>query len=167
MNLNKVFVLGNLTRDPEKKSLPSGQSVASFGVATNRFYTSQGEKKQDTEFHNIVTFGRLADIASQYLKRGSLVLIEGRLKTRSWQDNSGNTHYRTEIIAQSMQLGPKGYQENNVPGPTETISPEENSIPIIEEDDQTAEDDNSAQKSQHEKIEPDEEEEIDIKDIPF
>jgi len=76
MNLNKVFVLGNVTRDPEQKNLPSGLPVASFGLATNRFYTQNGEKKQETEFHNIVTFGRLAEIASQYLKKGSLVLIE-------------------------------------------------------------------------------------------
>jgi single-strand DNA-binding protein len=136
MNLNKVFVLGNVTRDPEQKSLPSGQSVASFGLATNRFYTQNGEKKQDTEFHNIVTFGRLAEIASQYLKKGSLVLIEGHLRTRNWQDSSGIKHYRTEITAERMQLGPRagGFQtsESEVTGEKTKIPEEE--IPVIEEE---------------------------------
>ena len=82
MNLNKAFVLGNVTRDPEVRSLPSGQQVTSFGIATNRFYTdSTGQKKQDVEFHNIVCFGKLADISSRYLTKGSLILIEGRIKT--------------------------------------------------------------------------------------
>jgi len=108
MNLNKVFILGNLTRDPEKRNLPSGQLVVSFGVATNRFYTNQNnEKQQETEFHNVTAFGRLAEIASQYLQKGSLVFIEGRLKTRSWEDQSGTKHFRTEIIADNLQLGPR------------------------------------------------------------
>src|SRR4030042_2227685 len=108
MNLNKAFVLGNVTRDPEVKSLPSGQQVTSFGIATNRFYTdSSGEKKQDVEFHNIVCFGKLADISSRYLNKGSLLLIEGRIKTRNWTNSSGVKQYRTEIIADGMQLGPK------------------------------------------------------------
>ncbi len=108
MNLNKVFILGNLTRNPEKRSLPSGQPIVSFGMATNRFYTPQGgEKRQETEFHNVTIFGRLAEIASQYLQKGSLVLIEGRLRTRSWQDSSGVKHFRTEIIAENLQLGPR------------------------------------------------------------
>ncbi|MEK7124153.1 MAG: single-stranded DNA-binding protein, partial [Patescibacteria group bacterium] len=94
MNLNKAFVLGNVTRDPEVRALPSGQQVASFGLATNRFYTdAQGQKKQDVEFHNIVTFGKLADIASRYLNKGSLVLIEGRIKTRNWQNAQGVKQY--------------------------------------------------------------------------
>ena len=140
MNLNKVFVLGNVTRDPEQKNLPSGLPVASFGLATNRFYTQNGEKKQETEFHNIVTFGRLAEIASQYLKKGSLVLIEGRLRTRNWQDSSGNKHYRTEITAERMQLGPRaGGLQSFRPGPEPTEEktkvPEEE-IPVIEEGDE-------------------------------
>ena len=83
MNLNKAFILGNVTRDPEVRALPSGQSVTNFGIATNRFYTdASGQKKQEAEFHNIVCFGKLADISSRYLNKGSLVLIEGRIKTR-------------------------------------------------------------------------------------
>jgi len=142
MNLNKAFILGNLTRDPEIKALSSGHSVASFGVATNRFFTSQsGEKKQEVEFHNIVAFGRLAEIASQFLAKGSLVLIEGRLRTRSWQDPSGSTRYRTEIIAERLQLGPKGVGKI-VPEEKEEKGKTQEDIPIIEE-------------------------EIDVKDIPF
>ena len=96
MNLNKAFVLGNLTRDPELRQTASGQAVCSFGIATNRYYTnSVGQKQEQAEFHNIVTWGRQAEIASQYLKKGSLVLIEGRLQTRSWQDQQGTKKYRT------------------------------------------------------------------------
>ena len=109
MNVNKAIVLGNVTRDPEIRSLPSGQSVASFGVATNRFWTDKtsGEKKSQVEFHNISAFGRLAEIAQQFLKKGSLVYIEGRLQTRSWQDQQGNKRSRTDIIAERLQLGPR------------------------------------------------------------
>lgn len=109
MNLNKAFVIGNLTRDPELRSLPSGQGVASFALATNRFFTDKsGGKKQDTQFHNIVAFGRLADIAKQYLNKGSLVLIEGRIQNRSWDGPDGQKKYKTEIVAEAMQLGPRG-----------------------------------------------------------
>ncbi|MBI4132633.1 MAG: single-stranded DNA-binding protein [Candidatus Sungbacteria bacterium] len=109
MNFNKAFVLGNVTRDPELRTTPSGQTVCSFGLATNRFYKDQkGERQQAAEFHNIVAWGRLAEICNQYLKKGSLVFIEGRLQTRSWQDqNSNQKRFRTEIIAETMQLGPR------------------------------------------------------------
>lgn len=108
MNFNKAIIVGNLTRDPEVKSLPSGQQVANFGVATNRFYTDQANnRQQSTEFHNIVAFGKLADICSKYLTKGSIVLVEGRIQTRSWQGTDGQKKYRTEIIMESMQLGPK------------------------------------------------------------
>lgn len=109
MNLNKVFLLGNLTRDPELKNLPSGQQVCSFGIATNKTWTDKetGEKKQKAEFHNIVAWRNLATIASQYLKKGGLVFVEGHLTTRSWDDASGNKKYRTEVIADNIQLGPR------------------------------------------------------------
>lgn len=108
MNLNKVFVLGNLTRDPEVRTIASGQQVASFSIATNRVWYNQAkEKNQEVEFHNIVAWGRLAEIASQYLTKGKMVLVEGRLKTRSWQAQDGSKKYRTEIIAENMQMGPK------------------------------------------------------------
>lgn len=107
MNLNKVFLIGNLTRDPETRSLPSGQPVASFGLATNRTWSKNGQKQTQAEFHNIVAFGRLAEIASQYLTRGKMAYIEGRIQTRNWQDKEGNKRNRTEVIAERMQLGPR------------------------------------------------------------
>lgn len=148
MNLNKVILIGRLTRDPETRALPSGQSVTSFGMATDRFFTnSSGEKKQQTEFHNIVTFGRLAEIASQYLNKGSLVLIEGRLQTRKWQDSAGNQRFRTEIIGERLQLGPKS---TNVSRETAKAAPPK-----------------EKEKSPQEDIPIIEEEEINVKDIPF
>jgi len=105
--MNKVYVLGHLTRDPELKSLPSGNKVVNFGVATNRSYkTSDGERKEDVEFHNIVAFGKQAESTAQFLKKGSQALIEGRLQTRSW-DNDGQKHYRTEIVADHITFGRK------------------------------------------------------------
>ena len=107
MYLNKVFIAGNLTRDPELKALPSGANVASFGIATNRTWRDQnGEKKEATEFHNVVVFGRQADTCAQYLKKGQQALVEGRLQTRSWE-RDGQKQYRTEIVAERVQFGAK------------------------------------------------------------
>lgn len=108
MNLNKAFILGNLTRDPELRQTPTGQNVANFAVATNRVWSDpSGNKQTQVEFHNVVVWGRLAEIASQYLAKGRLVFIEGRITTRSWQDQQGQKKYRTEIVAENMQLGPR------------------------------------------------------------
>src|SRR3989344_3424218 len=107
MNVNKVLIIGNLTRDPEMRSLPSGQPVANFGVATNRFWTKDGARQKQAEFHNIVLFGRLAEIAKQYLAKGSIVFIEGRIQNRSWDGKDGQKKYRTEIVGERLQLGPK------------------------------------------------------------
>ena len=105
MYLNKAFIIGNLTRDPELKALPSGSKVCSFGVATNRVFKDKNGQRQDaTEFHNIVVFGRVAELSAQYLKKGSQALIEGRLQTRSWEVD-GQKKYRTEIVADSIQFG--------------------------------------------------------------
>jgi len=131
MNLNKVFVLGNLTADPIARALPSGQSVVNFGLATNRiFYDKDRQKQQQAEFHNIVAFGKIAEIAQQYLKKGSMVLIEGRIQTRSWQDSSGNKRTRTEIITERLQLGPRAAGKV-IPAEEKETPLEE--IPIIEE----------------------------------
>ncbi len=109
MYINKAFVFGNLTRDPELRSLPSGNAVVNFAVATNRAWKDKdGSKKENTEFHNIVVFGRQAELASQYLKKGRSVFVEGRLQTRSWDDASGVKKYRTEIVADRIQFGPQG-----------------------------------------------------------
>ncbi len=128
MNLNKVFLLGNLTRDPELKNLPSGQQVCGFGMATNKIWTDKetGEKKQKVEFHNIVAWRNLATIASQYLKKGGLVFVEGHLTTRSWDDPSGTKKYRTEIIADNIQLGPRSTGMGQAPAsPTKEATAEQ------------------------------------------
>ncbi len=109
MNLNRAIIIGNLTQNPEVKSTPSGQTVANFTVATNRFWNDQqGQRQEQTEFHNVVAWGKLADISGQYLAKGRLCMVEGRLQTRSWDDQSGNRHWKTEIIAENIQLGPRG-----------------------------------------------------------
>lgn len=108
MNVNKVLLIGNLTRDPELRTLPSGASVASFGVATNRVWkNAQGARQEDVQFHNVVVFGRQAEIVSQYLSKGSLVYVEGRLQTRSWDAKDGSRQSRTEIVAERIQFGPR------------------------------------------------------------
>lgn len=108
MNLNKAFIIGNLTRDPEIRTLPSGQPVVNFGVATNRRWTDpQGTRQEHTEFHNIVVFGKLAELCGQYLAKGRIAMIEGRLQTRSWQAQDGAKRTRTEIVADNIQFGPR------------------------------------------------------------
>jgi len=108
MYLNKAIIYGNLTRDPEIRSLPSGIQVCSFSLATNRVYKDRDGKKQESvDYHNIVLFGKQAELGGQYLKKGSGVMVEGRLQTRSW-DKDGAKQYRTEIIADRMQFGPRG-----------------------------------------------------------
>jgi len=107
MYLNKVLLYGNLTRDPELKALPSGQQVASFGLATNRsFKNKEGAQQEQTEFHNIVAFGRTAEVMGQYLKKGRPIYVEGRIQTRSW-DKDGQKQYRTEIVVDTFQFGPQ------------------------------------------------------------
>lgn len=108
MYLNKVFIIGNLTRDPELKALPSGVNVASFSIATNRVYKDKnGVRQENTDYHNIVVFGRQADTVSAYLKKGSMAYVEGRLTTRSWDGPDGKKNYRTEVIADTIQFGPR------------------------------------------------------------
>ncbi len=108
MNLNKVFILGRLTADPQLRSLPSGQHVATFSVATNRVWNNKsGARQEEVEYHNIVVWGRQAEIASQFLTKGGLVLIEGRLRTRTWQNKEGQNQRTTEIICERIQLGPR------------------------------------------------------------
>ena len=105
MYLNKVILIGNLTRDPELKAIPSGTKVCTFSLATNRVYKDKDGKKQEvTEFHNVVVFARVAELVAQYLKKGSQAYVEGRLQTRSW-DQNGEKKYRTEIVAEAVQFG--------------------------------------------------------------
>lgn len=107
MYLNKVFLYGNLTRDPELKALPGGSQVANFGIATNRsFKDKSGQRQESTEFHNVVAFGRTAEVIAQYVKKGRPLFIEGRITTRSWDDKeTGKKNYRTEIIVENFQFG--------------------------------------------------------------
>lgn len=108
MYINKAIIYGNLTRDPELKSLPSGMQVCEFGVATNRVWKDKnGAKQESTDYHNAVVFGRQAELVKQYLKKGSGVFLEGRIQTRSWDAQDGTKRYRTEIVADRIQFGPK------------------------------------------------------------
>lgn len=144
MNLNKVFLIGRIATDIEMKSLPSGQSVCSFSLATSRKWKDKnGQNQEDSQFHRIVLWARLAEIASQFLSKGSLIMIEGRIQNRSWEDKSGNKRYTTEIIGESMQMGPKSASSQGAEVKPSPKAEDEN-IPIIEDGD-----------------------EIDIKDIPF
>jgi single-strand DNA-binding protein len=105
MYLNKAIIIGNLTRDPEIKALPSGNKVCTFGIATNRNYKDkEGNRQESVEFHNIVVFGRVAELVAQYLKKGSQAYVEGRLQTRNWEQD-GVKKYRTEIVAETVQFG--------------------------------------------------------------
>lgn len=140
MNLNKAMIIGNVTRDPEGRTTPSGQTVCSFGVATNRRWKDQqsGELKEQVEFHNIVAWSRLAETCKQYLKKGSKVYIEGRLQTRTWEDQAGQKRNRTEIVAETMIMLDRA-------GTAQAASPQEASQPEP----------------------PTKEEEINVEDIPF
>ncbi len=109
--VNKVILVGNLGQDPETKYMPSGQAVCNISIATTESWNDKtsGEKVEKTEWHRVVFFRRLAEIAGEYLRKGSQVYVEGRLQTRKWQDQSGNDRYTTEIVANEMQmLGGKG-----------------------------------------------------------
>ncbi|MDO8495866.1 MAG: single-stranded DNA-binding protein [bacterium] len=155
MNLNKVFIIGRLTQDPEVRSTQAGQSVATVKMATNRVWTDKaGQKQEGTEFHTIVAWGRLGEIAGQYLKKGGLAMFEGRLQTRSWVDQNNNKRYTTEIVAESLQMGPRatgsssggGFQPRPVPSERQAGGPvmsdvrkspspvQDADIPIIGED---------------------------------
>lgn len=116
MYLNKVYLIGNLTQDPEFKALPSGSSVASFSLATNRTWTDkQGQRQETAEYHNVIAYGKQAETISQYLRKGSLLFVEGRLQTRSWEAQDGQKKYRTEIIVDTFQFGPKGSGTGDTP----------------------------------------------------
>lgn len=163
MNVNKVILVGRLVRDPEIRSTSSGQSVASLSVATNRFWKDKSGQRQDkTTFHNAILWGRLAEIAGQYLTKGQEVFLEGRLETRQYKAKDGTTRYVTEIIAENMQLGskPQGTGRSsfspaaaaaapagsaNFSAPTQQSAPEE--IPTINLDE--------------------EQDEVRIEDVPF
>lgn len=157
MYLNKAIVVGNLTRDPEERALPSGGKVTTFSVATNRVYINkEGQKQEDTQYHNIVVFGRQAETSAQYLKKGQQVMIEGRMQTRSWDDQqSGKKLYRTEIVADRVQFGSKVGGAGSAGGFTPAQGQDNGSA-----DDQSAPSDGGSQIDYPE-------EEINPDDIPF
>jgi single-strand DNA-binding protein len=140
MYLNKVILIGNLTRDPELRSLPSGVKVCSFSLATNRVWKDKnGARQESAEYHNVVVFGRQAETVAQYMKKGSSMLVEGRMQTRSWDDKtSGEKKYRTEIVADRTQFGPKsggvGFTPSKVDGQNSKPTEEVDSIEYPEED---------------------------------
>jgi single-strand DNA-binding protein len=108
MNLNQVHLIGRMVKDPELRALPTGTSVCSFSLATNSvFVTNEGKKEETPEFHAIVAFGKTANVAAQYLKKGRLLFVEGRLQTRTWEDAQGVKHWKTEVVADRIQFGPK------------------------------------------------------------
>jgi len=130
-NLNKVMLIGNLTRDPEVRYTPQGNAVASFVVATNREWVTQGEKKQSVDFHNVVSWNKLAEICGQLLKKGMKVFVEGRLQTRDWVGEDGNKRYKTEIIIDDMIiLTPKRPGEEGATGEDDLVDIE---VPESEE----------------------------------
>ena len=161
MNVNKVILVGRLTRDPEMRTTPTGQSVATISMATNSFWTDKSGQKQDkTEYHSVVLWGRQAEIASQYLTKGQECFIEGRLQTRSYTAKDGSERKVTEVIGETMQLGSRaqggsqggGSRPGVVPAPTSGVSaaknaPLEEEIPTINLDDEA--------------------EDIRIEDVPF
>ena len=125
MYLNKAIVYGNLTRDPELKAIPSGSKVATFSVATNRVWKDKtGAKQEAVDYHNIVVFGRQAETVSQYLKKGSGAMIEGRMQTRSWDGADGQKKYRTEIVADHIQFGPRSGNAVPYTAPKSDVSAE-------------------------------------------
>lgn len=171
MNLNRVILIGRLAADPESRTIPSGQDVATLRVVTNRVWTNpSGQKQEQAEFHSVTLWGRLAQIASQYLKKGGLVMIEGRLQTRSWTGQDNVKRYRTEVVAENIQLGPRSSQDSvgstgglsqkftsrpAASAPVKAKEIEEEEIPVIGEDEPIV--------SQNEIDEA----EVDLKDIPF
>ncbi len=148
MNLNKAMIIGNVARDPELRNTTSGQAVASFSVATNLSWTDQSGQKQDkVEFHNIVAWRKLAEICSQYLKKGSKVYVEGRLQTSDWEGQDGNKRYKTEIVMENMiMLDSKGQASGQVGSDKNNNS---NNIPVIQQEEAVKD------------------EEIKVEDIPF
>ena len=139
MNLNKVYLIGRLTADPESRTTQGGQTVTTLRIATNRVWTDpSGNKNEAPEYHTVVAWARLAEIANQYLRRGGLVMIEGRLQTRSWEAQDGSKRYRTEIVAETLQLGPRSSQPNGnndfAAQPQQQQQQPQNNTPEVQED---------------------------------
>lgn len=161
MYLNKAIIIGNITRDIELKALPSGIKVASFSVATNRVWKDKaGTRQESADYHNVVVFGRQAETVAQYMKKGSQVLIEGRMQTRSWDNkDTGAKNYRTEIIADHVQFG------NNNPNKSSTSTPDRSNRVSTDAEDRKYDKDADAGDELDTLEYPDEQ--INAEDIPF
>ncbi|MGD2138097.1 MAG: single-stranded DNA-binding protein [Gammaproteobacteria bacterium] len=140
--VNKVILVGNLGRDPEVRYMPNGNAVANLTLATTESWKDKqtGEQQEKTEWHRIVMFRRLAEIAGEYLKKGSQIYVEGKLQTRKWQDNAGNDRYTTEIVASEMQMlggrgGSAGYAADSAPAQAAAKEPEPASATAADFDD--------------------------------
>lgn len=159
MNVNKVILVGRLTRDPEIRTTPTGQSVATIGMATNNFWTDKGGQKQEkTEFHTVILWGRQAEIAGQYLTKGQELFVEGRLQTREYTAKDGSQRRTTEVVGENMQLGSRAggsaASGNSAPRPQSNAgAAQRNAAPVQEEEIPT--------------INLDDEKEIKIEDVPF
>jgi single-strand DNA-binding protein len=154
-SLNKVMLIGNLTRDPEVRKTAGGQSVASFSIATNRSYTDKaGVKKEEADYHNIVAWGRLAEICGQYLQKGKKIYVDGRIQTRDWEGQDGVKKYRTEIVIENMIMlgGPGGARSGGAVSQAPEYVPSANAeeAPIVASEPSQTPDD-----------------EIKLEDIPF
>lgn len=160
-DFNQAIVLGNLTRDPEVRTTPNGQMVASFSVATNRRWTDkEGQRKEETEFHNVVAWGKLAEICGQILYKGRKALVAGRLRTRTWEGQDGVQRRTTEIIADQISAtgAPRAAGEANV---EQNVPVKEVTKPETNVKDKDQQDDKKEDKSKSD------EEEINLDDIPF
>jgi single-strand DNA-binding protein len=162
-SLNKVMLIGNLTRDPEMRYTPQGTAVCTFGVATNRSWTlDSGEKKEDVEFHNIVAWNKLAEICAQLLKKGRKVYVEGRLSTRSWQGQDGTQKQRTEVVINDMVILDKksdNPEDGGIEIPEVQVEPQ---ISPEEKEKKPAKKTKKVEEKKEEKVEEPSEE-----DIPF
>jgi len=163
-SLNKVLLIGNLTRDPELRYTPSGTAVCTFGLATNRqWVTESGEKKEDAEFHRIVAWQKLAEICGKYLQKGRMVYIEGRLQTRSWTGQDGQQRTTTEIVIDDMKMLDSGRRE----GSADAAAPSQ--TPVQQKPKKQSDDDQTTQPSSDDGVQPvnDTAEDVSPDDIPF
>lgn len=133
MYINKAIIYGNVTRDPEQKALPSGNKVCNFSVATNRTWKDQnGAKQEAVDYHNVVFYGKPAEVIAQYVRKGSGIMVEGRISTRSWDGPDGKKNYRTEIVGENFQFGPKGSGQSAAPMSASSSSAASSAIPEVD-----------------------------------
>ena len=172
-SLNKVMLIGNLTRDPELRYTPNGAAVCSFGLATNRSWASgdEGERKEETEFHRIVAWNKLAELCSQLLTKGRKVYVEGRLQTRSWEGPEGEKRQATEIVAEDMVLldsrregGTEATHRDEIDQPSKAEGKNQSETKVDEENKKRK--DKGKKEEAEEKLD-EKSDEIDIDDIPF